>query len=167
MDHFKGLTNVQGPRRAIRVPPIVGKDAVANVGMLLHLAQKHTGTNCVGASCRNEEGIFRRNGEARQELLDIGIRQCLTKLIQSDARLQSEAEFGTWAGSNCIPHFRFTYSSGGGFMLAGVLIIRVNLHGKLVLREDELYKQGNARASLQAVSLPFSRKPTPGFAERE
>jgi hypothetical protein len=102
----------------------------------------------VDASCRNEKGISRLNRETRQARLNPGIGQRLSKNFRSNVRLQSQAEFGARAGSDCIPHFRFTYSSRRSFMLAGIFVIRVNLHRKLIPREDELYKQGNARTSL-------------------
>jgi len=50
-------------------------------------------------------------------------------------------------------------------MLAGIFVIRVNLHGKLFLREDELYQQRDARAGLQPMTFPFGGKALPGFAE--
>ena len=51
-------------------------------------------------------------------------------------------------------------------MQTGIFVIGMNLHGKLFPWEDELYKQGNARASLQPAPFPVGRKPAPRFAER-
>lgn len=165
IEHIKGLTNVQGPKRAIGLSPVIVEDAISDIGMLLYLAEQNAGADCVGASCRNEKSISGLDGEPRQALFNIPVRKRLTKRFRTDPRLQSQAQVSIWPGSDCIPHLRFTHSTRRSFMLPGIFVIRVNLYRKLFLREDELYKQGDARPRLQPASFPFGGKTVPGFAE--
>lgn len=166
MQHIKSLADMQSPMRTIGLPPVIVEDPVGNVGLFLHFAQEHAGPNCVRASCRNEEGVPGLHGEPREALLDVTIRQGLTESFRGHTRLQAQTKLGIGLGSHRIPHFCFAYSSRRGFVLTGVFVVRMNLHRELFLREDELYKQRNARARLQQASFPFDGKSGPAFAER-
>src|SRR5579863_320534 len=87
------------------------------------------------------------------------------KALASDARPQADKHLGMRSSADRIPHFRFSAAASSLLVPRGVFIVRMDLHGKLVFREDEFNQERKGRTTAQISSRPFDGHGGPDIAE--
>src|ERR1700723_777271 len=73
------------------------------------------------------------------------------------AGFQARQHFGPRPRVNRVPHFRLAAASSSFFMACGVIIIRMDLHGKFFIRENKFYEQ-RKRAIRRINSRPSPKR---------
>jgi hypothetical protein len=99
-------------------------------------------------------------------LVSVPVGNGTPKVVRRDAWLEPQPQLGIFSCGYGVPHLRFANSARGGFMCARVFIAGMDLHGKMVLRENKLYEKRNARLATHAIAGPLRRKFRPSLANR-
>src|ERR1700723_3552833 len=73
------------------------------------------------------------------------------------AGFQARQHFGPRPRVNRVPHFRLAAASSSFFMACGVIILRMDVHGKFFIRENKFYEQ-RKRAIRRINSRPSPQR---------
>jgi hypothetical protein len=130
--------DVQLARMALCVEAMEVVEAVGEVGILLHFAEDHSGTNGVGRSGGHEKRIARRDWQALKKIFQAAQFYCRLKFFSIYFGDKAEQERGARFRGDHVPHFGFAYRAGG-FVLPGIGVIRMHLDGKLIGREKKFH----------------------------
>src|ERR1700735_4076636 len=103
--------------------------------MFLDLAEDQSrsdGMSRAGGDKNRISGMYRNVLEA---IFRGAVRYGAAEFFQVDTGLESHHDFRTFASPHRVPHFRLAAASGSLLVPRSIIIIRMNLHGKLIFDE--------------------------------
>jgi hypothetical protein len=163
--HLERLTYVKRSRLAVGADAVVIENAIGNVRVLLNLAQHNAGADGVRRTGRNEHGVARAHSDAFEAIFYGTVGESAAKRFGRHSWAEADEQLGPLTRRHHVPHLRLAHTPGGSFMLFGIRIVGVYLHGKLILREEELDQQRDPRKPANPRPGPFLRKSRPNFTK--
>ena len=163
-DDVHRLVNMQRPCFTRGVAPIVIVHTIGNIRLLLNFAKNETRSNRVNGSRWNKNCVASLRGNPHDEVLDRGVVNRAAERISFHPGFQAKKNFAAGPSRYEIPHFRFAAPAGLLFMLRGIVVVGMNLHGKFVVRENELNKYWKRALGPQLRPCTLDRHLRPGFA---
>ncbi len=118
----------------------------------------------MGGARGNEDGVTGAQGNVLEAILRRTIGDGALKSFARDAGLQADEHFRSGTRLERVPHLRLAAASGGLLVTRGVFVVRMDLHGELFLRKNELNQQRKSGASVRTGASPFRRHFGPRFA---
>src|ERR1700722_11573896 len=100
-----------------------------------------------------------------ETILRRAVRDGAFEFFAGNVRSQANHDFGAGSRTDGVPHFGLAAAARCLFMASGVLVVRVNLHGELVFREDEFNEQREKCVPTGARASPLRGHSGPCVAE--
>ena len=156
---------MQSSRLPLRVAAIVIVNTIGDVGMFLDLAEDQSRSNRVRCAGGNKNCLSCMHRNVLQTILRRTFGYRAAELLQIHAVLQSHHHFGAFAGSHRIPHLCLAAAPGRLLVPRGIIIIRMNLHGKLIFHKQKFHEERERTVFAFRRSLPCGRHFSPGVSE--
>ena len=113
-------------------------------------------TDGVRRAGRNEDGVARAHGNAFEAVLGGAVLDGASKFFGGDAGLEADAALRrprARAGRTTFPSCRRA-GARARFVARGVVVVGMDLHGKLLLGEDEFYEQREVMGEICVAFQP-------------
>jgi len=112
---------------------------------------------------RHEKRVSCLHAPVNKELFQSLSFDGFQKIFRFGFRHESNENAPPRFGGNGVPHFGFATAASRLFMLRSVGIVRMNLDGKLVVRENEFDKERKIARFGETCSAPLGRHLPPRF----
>ena len=135
--NVNSLVDVELSGLAVCAYSAVIVDTVGGVGILLYLSDKDTLAYGVESSCLDEENVALLYGNGVCNFKQSIVFYSLTEFFLCDIMLEAVEQGSTLVAVNDIPHLGLAVFALNSL---SILIVGVNLNGKVILSVDKLYK---------------------------